>query len=164
MNPMKTLNSLHSLSICLLTLLLALSASGCATMRAVIDPPSDPLTTEEHLDLGLAYESEGRLKQAVRQYDLAAKEIPEALVLKGNALFAQGKLKQAADSFEAAVEEQDDNAEARNNLAWTLYMMNEELERAEKLAVRALELAGPTNREAYEDTLIRIRAKRAGKD
>lgn len=144
-----------------LLLLAALSCHSCATMRAVFDPPSDALSPREHLDLGLAYEQEGRLDNAARQFERAVPEIPAGWVYLGNVRFAQERYEDALEAYEQAVEALPESAEAHNNLAWTLYTLDRDLDEAEKHARRAVALAGEANRSAYADTLDRIVAARA---
>ena len=140
-------------------LVAALACPSCAAMRAVVDPHEDTLTAKEHLDLGRAYEAEGRPDRAVVQYEQAADEIPEAWLFLGNAHYSLGDHDQAEDAFRQAVEALPDNPEARNNLAWVLYEQDKDLEEAEALAQQAVSLSPPENRAPYQDTLDKILEK-----
>ena len=148
---------------CSATLLaLLFSSAGCAAMRAVVDPHEDTLTAREHLDLGRAYEAEGRPERAAIQYEQAAEEIPEAWLFLGNAYYALERHDEAEAAYREAVEALPDNGEARNNLAWILYERGGDLAEAEELARQALALAPPGSEAAYRDTLEAIRAARTG--
>ena len=58
-----------------LALLLVLAA-GCTMPRIMI--LSDPLSPEEHLQLGIAYEKKGEFDNAITEYEAAAKKTPRA--------------------------------------------------------------------------------------
>jgi tetratricopeptide (TPR) repeat protein len=149
------------LLLCTLALPCALALPGCTAWRAVYDPPRDALTPGEHYDLGRAYASEGRAEDAERQYALAAQDLPEAWLPLGVVRFSLGRFEEAALAFERAVEARPEEAEPRNNLAWTLLTLGRDLPRAEELAREALALASEQQRPACEDTLERILAARA---
>ena len=62
-----------------------LFATGCSFPRVII--LKDPLTPEEHLNLGVTYEQQGDFDNAIKEYNLAAKNLPGALLYLGNAHF-----------------------------------------------------------------------------
>ena len=119
----------------------------------------DPLTPEEHLNLGVTYEKQGRLDQAIREYQLAAKKLPIAFFYLGNAYFLKNDWDQAEIYFKKAIKKDANNAAAHNNLAWLYYQKGKNLEQAEALAQKALEL-DPSNRSVYGDTLEKIKEKK----
>lgn len=137
----------------LLTTLLAL-AMGCALPRIVVH--DDPLSAEEHLKLGMAYESGGETERAAAEYRLAAHKEPLARLYLGNVLFGRGQLDDAETEYRAALKGLPDNPEVLNNLAWLLCTRKISLAEAEALAARAISL--DPARPAFRDTLKAIRA------
>lgn len=137
--------------------------SGCALPKIVI--LKDPLTPEEHVNLGVAYEKKGELELAVRQYEAAAKKkLPIAYLYLGNAHLQASRTDEAERHYRKAISrlEAPEKADACNNLAW-LYWMNGDtgrLEEAEALALEAIEL-NPSKKDIYTDTLEKIRQLRA---
>lgn len=138
-----------------------LACTSCAAMRAVIDPHEDSLSAKEHLDLGQAYEAEGKPDQAVVQYEQAT-DIPEAWLFLGNAHYALGEYDEAVDAYREAVKALPDNGEAKNNLAWVLYEQGGDLNEAEQLARQAVAQAPAGSEAAYQDTLDKIIQARSG--
>ena len=141
-----------------LLLLLGLCAMifqvGCSLPRITI--LKDPLTPEEHLNLGVAYEKKGELDQAIAQYRLAAKKLPLAYLHMGNAYFQKDEWAEAERYYKKAIEKDPKNADAYNNLAWLYYVKHENLDLAESLALKAIEL-NPSKENIYKDTLEKIR-------
>lgn len=133
-------------------LLLALAVSGCAIPHlAVVD---DPLSPQEHFNLGASYEAKGEYDLAVREYEKAARTIPQAYYNLGNVWYRQKDLDKAQASYEKAVKRLPDDPDVHNNLAWILLERGQNLAKAEKLARRAVALApdNPNN----QDTLRQI--------
>jgi tetratricopeptide (TPR) repeat protein len=133
----------------------ALTIASCALPRIAI--LHDPLSPEEHVNLGVSYEKRGELDAALKEYKAAAKKLPLASLYMGNVYFQQKKLPQAEKSYRAAIKKTQ-VAEAYNNLAWLYYTTNTRLDEAEQLAARAVELSPDT--EEFRDTLGQIREKR----
>ncbi len=131
-----------------------LLATACSFPRVII--LKDPLTPEEHLNLGVTYEQQGEFDNAIKEYNLAAKKLPRAFLYLGNTHFQKKEWKEAEDYYLKAIEAEPDNADAYNNLAWLYYRKKENLGQAEKLAQRALEL-NPAKGDIYRDTLEKIR-------
>jgi tetratricopeptide (TPR) repeat protein len=131
--------------------------SSCSFPKIII--LKDPLTPEEHLNLGVAYEGRGEFDQAIREYQVAAKKLPVAFLHLGNAHFLKNQLKEAEGYYRKAIKKNPQNADAYNNLAWLYYTRGENLEEAEALAHKALEL-DPSKNSTYEDTLEKIREKK----
>jgi tetratricopeptide (TPR) repeat protein len=138
----------------LLSTTYCLLLSGCALPRIIV--LDDPLTPEEHLNLGVAYEKDGEFDNALKEYRTASEKLPVAYLYIGNIYFWKADLEEAESYYRKAVKKKPDNADAYNNLAWLFYTKRDNLAEAERLAVRAIEL-NPAKRDIYEDTLKKIR-------
>ncbi len=117
----------------------------------------DPLTPEEHIDLGVSYEQRGELEAALKEYGTAAKAMPLAYLYMGNVYFEEKRFPDAERAYRKAIAKTD-SAEARNNLAWLYYTIGSNLEEAEALARKAVELSPES--EAFKDTLAKIEEKK----
>ena len=137
---------------------LTILISGCSLPKIII--LKDPLTPDEHLNLGVAYEKRGEYDQAIREYQSAAKKLPIAFLYLGNAYFLKNDWDQAEIYFKKAIEKDGKNAAAHNNLAWLYLQRGKNLDQAEALAEKALEL-DPSKSSIYGDTLEKVREKRA---
>lgn len=138
----------------LLALCSLLIFSGCSLPRLII--LKDPLTPEEHVNLGVAYEKQGDFNNAIKEYRLAAKKSPQAYLYLGNAYFQKKDWKRAEEYYQKGIQKEPDNADLYNNLAWLYYTRKENLDQAEKLAQKAIGL-NPAKEEIYRDTLEKIR-------
>ncbi len=115
----------------------------------------DPLTAEEHIQLGHIYEGQKKYDLAIKEYRLALKKNPnlnQARVNLGNALMAKKEYGEAEKAYLQALAAEPENADILNNLAWLYLEKRERLSEAEVLARRALELK-PSSRMYYLDTL-----------
>ncbi len=126
---------------------------GCSLPRIII--LEDPLNPEEHLNLGVAYEKKGEFENAIREYRLAAKKLPRAYLYLGNVHFQKEELDKAEKYYKKSIRKEPTNADAYNNLAWLYYVKGEKLDKAEALALRAMELNSPKIH-IYKDTLEKI--------
>jgi tetratricopeptide (TPR) repeat protein len=117
----------------------------------------DPLTPEEHINLGLSYEKNGEYDAALKEYESAAKNMPIGYLYIGNMYFQRGMIEKAEKAYKQAIDNTGD-PRAFNNLAWLYYTSGGNLEEAEGLAGKAVELS-PDNQE-FTDTLTRIIEKR----
>lgn len=143
------------LSFFLISFCIALIFSACRLPRIIV--LDDPLTPEEHLNLGVAYEKNNELDPAIKEYKLAAEKLPLAYLYLGNTYFQKNELDEAEKYFKMAVEKLPGNADARNNLAWLYYTKKTNLAEAESLALKAIEL-NPAKESIFRDTLEKIRA------
>jgi tetratricopeptide (TPR) repeat protein len=130
---------------------------GCSFPRIIV--LEDPLTPEEHLNLGVAYEKNNEFDKAIKEYEKASKNLPVAYVYIGNIYFSKSQYESAEHYYKKALKKENGNADAFNNLAWIYYLQKRELDRAEGYAKRAIEL-NPDKRLFYEDTLTKIRELR----
>jgi tetratricopeptide (TPR) repeat protein len=118
----------------------------------------DPLTPEEHLNLGVSYERKGELDNALKEYGSASKKLPAAYLYIGNVYYLKGEFDKAEPYYRKAIHEEPENADAYNNLAWLYFLECKDLCEAERLASTAVELS--PEKEIYRDTLERIRRLR----
>jgi tetratricopeptide (TPR) repeat protein len=137
----------------LLSTIYCLFLFGCALPRIVV--LDDPLTPEEHLNLGVSYEKKGELDNALKEYETAAKKLPVAYLYIGNIYYLKGEFDKAEPYYRKAIRKDPKNADAYNNLAWLYCLERKDLAEAEKLASKAVELN--PGKEIYGDTLEQIR-------
>jgi tetratricopeptide (TPR) repeat protein len=127
---------------------------GCSLPRiTVLD---DPLSPEEHLKLGLAYESKKEYDLAAAEYTAASRSLPAAHLFLGNVLFLQGKYAESEQRYRRAIKELPGDPRPYNNLAWLYCTQGTKLEEAENLARRAVALAPAGGDAPYRDTLDQI--------
>lgn len=127
---------------------------GCALPRIIV--LDDPLSPEEHLNLGVAYEQNKEYDSALKEYEKASKNLPVAYLYMGNIYFSKKEFREAEWFYKKVIDEDSKNADAYNNLAWLYYTKKENLEEAEDLALKAINL-NPLKKEIYQDTLEKIR-------
>lgn len=127
---------------------------GCSLPRIIV--LGDPLSPEEHLKLGTAYESKGEYDLAVAEYKAASRRLPLAHLFLGNVFFLQRNYAAAEEEYRRAIRELPENPRPYNNLAWLYYTEGIKLEEAETLARRAVALAPPGEDGPYRDTLEQI--------
>jgi len=143
------------LTLCLL--LFTAFLSSCSLPRIIfLDDPLDP---EEHLNLGVTYEKSGELDNALREYEKASGKLPLAYLYMGNIYFLKHEYNEAEAYYRKTIRECPKNADAYNNLAWLYFSRNENLDEAELLALKAIEL-DPAKKENYSDTLTKIRERK----
>jgi tetratricopeptide (TPR) repeat protein len=133
---------------------IALIFAGCAMRRFTV--LSDPLSPEEHLQLGIVYEKKGEFDNALEEYEAAAKKYPVAFFYLGNVYFQKKDLDKAEKYYRKAIRKNSRNADAYNNLAWLLYVQGRNLDEAESLALTAIKL-NSSKSQIYRDTLEKIR-------
>jgi len=146
-----------TLTLCLLFLEFL---SGCSFHIPKIIVLDDPLSPEEHLNLGVAYENKGEYDNAIREYTHASKKLPVAHLYIGNVYFLKNELREAEKYYKKAIQNDPGNSDAHNNLAWLYYTKGENLSESESLVLKAMEI-DPSKRDTYQDTLEKIRDARA---
>jgi tetratricopeptide (TPR) repeat protein len=127
---------------------------GCALPRIVV--LDDPLSPEEHLNLGVSYEKKGELDNAIKEYQGASGKLPVAYLFMGNIYYQKKEYDEAETNYKKAIKKDENNADAYNNLAWLYYTKKEKLDEAEKLALKAIEL-NPAKKDIYQDTIDKVR-------
>lgn len=113
--------SCKTLALCYLSLAIMLSGCAAVTGQLFMD---DPLTAEEHNNLGVIYEREGKFELALREYSMAIKSGPELvtpLVNKANVYYKLGEYTNAEKYYKKAISKDPMNLEAANNLS-SLYI------------------------------------------
>jgi len=141
----------------LCSILLAFCLCSCAIPRIIV--LDDPLSPEEHLNLGVTYENQGELENALREYNEASRKLPVAYLYMGNVYFRKNDYDEAERHYKKAIRKDPTNADAYNNLAWLYYTEMIRLDEAERLVLKAQEL-NPSKKEIYLDTLEKIRSLR----
>ena len=132
------------------------ATSACSVQRAIM--PADPLTAEEHARLGSIYEAQHLNELADQEFKGALRERSRsttALVGLGNLAFERGALGDAQDYYNRALAIERDHPGANNNLAMVYLTLGSRLAEAERLALTALNRAGPL-RPYVLDTLAGI--------
>jgi Tfp pilus assembly protein PilF len=136
----------------ILPLILIFLIAACAMPKIpkiiVID---DPLTAEQHNDLGVAYEEKGDFDLAGKEYEKAIKKNREWVIPYlnlGHLYYRQDKLDQAEWALREGLRVKGDHPDLLNNLAWVL-MEKGQLEDAKALIDKAIAIE---DKEEYQDT------------
>lgn len=138
-----------------------LVASGCGALGGVhVVTLHDPLSPDEHVALGVAYERDGKLDRAANEYKSALRAQPDhvqALVNLGNLAANAGAYADAEAWYARAVRTGAPlAAPGANNLAWLYLTQGKRLASAESLARKALAW---DPRPEYVDTLVDVLLK-----
>ena len=161
MNPRPARAACRAGSVFAVLLATAAAAAGCSRIVVL----HDPLTAPEHNDLGVAYEAQGRLDLAAREYRRALRREPgygRARLNLGNVEAAAGRWARAEHAYRRAMADLPGDPDPPNNLAVALLRRRRALVEAESLAVRAVALAAGRD-SLYRATLAEVRAARAGR-
>ena len=111
----------------------------------------DPLTAEQHNDLGVAYEEKGDFNLAGKEYEKAIKKNRDWVIPylnMGHLYYRQDKLDQAERALRDGLRVKGDHPELLNNLAWVL-MEKGQLKDAKALIDKAIAIE---DKEEYQDT------------
>ena len=131
-------------------LLLAVCILAACTMPKIV-VFDDPLTAEQHNDLGVAYEEKGDFNLAAKEYEKAIRKNREWVVPYLNlahVCYRQDKLDQAERVLREGIRIKGDHPDLLNNLAWIM-MEKGEFKNALYLVDKAIHL---DNTEEYRDT------------
>lgn len=142
--------------------LAALLGAGCGHIVVL----HDPLSAAEHNDLGVAYQAQGQLDLAAREYRRAARRdrhFARAWLNLGNVAAARERWQAAARLYRRALHEDRRSADAMNNLAFALLRTRDgNLDEAETLARAAVAADGERD-SLYRSTLEEVRRARGEK-
>lgn len=111
----------------------------------------DPLTAEQHNDLGVAYEEKGDFGLAEKEYEKALRKNRDWVIPYlnlGHLFYRQEKLDAAERVLREGLRAKGDHPELLNNLAWVL-MEKGQLEHAKHLVDKAIAIE---DKEDYRDT------------
>lgn len=127
---------------------------GCSGLPRIIFV-HDPLSADEHLKLGIIYESEGKTDLALAQYRAAIKKNREHFQSWLRLAELSYRIKdydEAERALKKSIRLRPENADLYNNLAWVYVETSRRLKKAERLVNKAIEL-NPQNLPYYQDTL-----------
>ncbi|MDW7998268.1 MAG: tetratricopeptide repeat protein, partial [Thermodesulfovibrio sp.] len=115
-------------------------------------------TPQEHLQLGLSYEKKGLIEEAIKHYKEASKSDARGFLFLGNLYLNQGKYNDAENYYKKAIKKNDRLADAYNNLAWIFCLENKNIDQAEEMVKKAIEIEKDNNEKLkiYQDTLEKI--------
>ncbi|WP_340695597.1 tetratricopeptide repeat protein [Hydrogenobacter thermophilus] len=119
---------------------------------------SDPLTAQEHLNLGYIYERKGELKLAKEEYEKALrkdKNLWKARFNLGNIYAKEGDYAKAEEEYRKALELHHEDADVLNNLAWVVYKQGRR-EEALSIIQKAISLR---DSKEYRETLREIEGR-----
>lgn len=136
----------------LLLLSIALLTASCSAPRIIVY--QDPLSAQEHIDLGYIYEKQGKLELAQEEYKKAIRKNKRdwrAYFNLGNTYAKLGNYEEAKELYQKALEIKKD-PDIYNNLAYTLYNLKDYCS-ALFYAKKALEGG---NKKEYEETYKEI--------
>ncbi|MGE5751291.1 MAG: tetratricopeptide repeat protein [Nitrospirota bacterium] len=126
---------------------------GCSLPKIII--LHDPLSPEEHNNLGRIYESQQQFDQAMQQYHAALKKdqnfVPSLLLL-GDLSYRLKKYAEAESAYKKAIKLQPENGDIYNNLCWVYIDQKINMETATDLVQKAMSVT-PEHRPYYLDTL-----------
>ena len=143
-----------SFSFCLPLIFIFLTS--CSMPKIII--LEDPLSAEEHNNLGVAYEKKGMLELAEKEYKKAIKKRKKwdtPYFNLGNVYFKKKDFEKAKDYYKKAIEINPKNTDAMNNLAY-LYFLEGKYSEALRLVKKAISLRFKTE---YLNTLKEIEEK-----
>jgi len=140
--------------------LIILVVAGCAMPKIVVI--DDPLTAQQHNDLGVAYEEKGDFALAGKEYEKAIKKNRDWVIPYlnlGHLYYRQDKLDQAEKALREGMRVKGDHPDLLNNLAWVL-MEKGQFEQATALIDKAIAIE---DKEEYRDTRREIIERKQGK-
>jgi len=133
----------------LLVILVIFVLVACSMPKIVVI--DDPLTAQQHNDLGVAYEEKGDFALAGKEYEKAIKKNRDWVIPYlnlGHLYYRQDKLDQAERVLREGLRVKGDHPDLLNNLAWVL-MEKGQYEQATALIDKAIT---KEDKEEYRDT------------
>lgn len=127
--------------------------AGCSMPKVIV--LHDPLSADEHVQLGVAYRGQGKHELARDQFRAAVeldKKHGKAWSLLAESAFLLQDHPEAEKAYGRAIDLDPENGDLYNNLAWVLVERNERLDQAGKLVQKAIGLT-PSHKSYYLDTL-----------
>lgn len=118
--------------------------SACSSFSHIVRH-SDPLTPDQHMQLGASYETQGLKEDARQQYEAALhlqRKYEPALIALGNLAFESGDWKGAEKRYRQVLRGDRDHAGANNNMAMVFLARGKDLDKAEQFAQTALKQGG----------------------
>lgn len=146
----------------LLLLFLLFGPAGCGAVPKVVIL-NDPLSGEEHLQLGLSYEARGEWDLAIAEYQAALDKGGTPSVIQGylgNVYYAKKEYAAAEQAYRKSLHLDPRNAPVLNNLASLYLAEQKKLREAERWVQQAIEI-DPARKPYYLDTLGAIYLARA---
>jgi tetratricopeptide (TPR) repeat protein len=143
-------------------LLFLFGQSGCGAVPKVVIL-HDPLSSEEHLQLGLSYEARGEWDRAILEYQTALEKGGPPSVIQGylgNAHYGKKDYIAAERAYRKSLDLNPQNAPVLNNLASLYLLEGKDLREAERWVHQAIEI-DPARKPYYLDTLGAIYLARA---
>ena len=144
----------------LLVILVIFVLVACSMPKIVVI--DDPLTAQQHNDLGVAYEEKGDYPLAEKEYEKAIKKNREWVIPYlnlGHLYYRQDKLDQAERALREGIRVKGDHPDLLNNLAWVL-MEKGQYEQAIALIDKAIAIE---DKEEYRDTRREISERKKEK-
>lgn len=142
-------NKSLAVGVCIILLLLS-----CGRLPEIVFL-NDPLTAEEHNDLGVSYAERGKYTLAVREYKEALKikkDFFNAQFNLGNVYLKMKQEEEAEKAYRKAIALDPCQPDAYNNLAGLYLQSRRNLDKAQQLAHKAVNLSG-SRHYLYLDTL-----------
>ena len=140
----------------IIVLAICLTLAGCSYLGIyVVD---DSLSAAQHNDLGFAYESQGKLESAEKEYKRAIKKDKKWYVPYfnlGNVYFKSAETGKAIKYYRKALKRNSENPDLMNNLAFALLESGDSAD-AEKWIEKALSIE---QKPEYLDTQNEIRRR-----
>ena len=133
--------------------------SGCSLPQIIV--LHDPLSADEHINLGGIYDAQGKNELARDQYRAAARQDKRhmrAWTLLGDSACRLKEYGEAEKAYEKAIDLDPNSGDLHNNLAWVYVQQDRKLGTAQDLVMKAMELT-PDHRPYYLDTLGIIQLK-----
>ena len=130
--------------------------TSCSIPKIIV--LEDPLTAEEHNNLGVAYEKKGMIELAERELKKAIKknitwDIPYFNL--GNIYYKKGQLDESIKFYKKAIKTNPKNSDAMNNLAY-VFLKKNKCKKAYFWIKRAISIRFNEN---YLDTMHQIERK-----